>query len=123
GFDPGGIGKGLAADMVAQELMDCGARGACVNLGGDLRVEGEGPDAGRWIVAVEHPRGGDPVVVAALAAGAIATSTILKRAWTVTARTIPTRSIPTTASRSRVVPGTAFSRNAAHSVIRKKTAP
>ena len=55
GFDPGGIGKGLAADIVSAELLAAGARGACVNLGGDLRVTGEAPGGGTWTVAVEHP--------------------------------------------------------------------
>ena len=52
GFDPGGIGKGLAADVVVAETMASGAAGACVNLGGDLRVDGprshrRGLDGGR----------------------------------------------------------------------------
>ena len=43
GFDPGGIGKGLAADLVVAEVMAGGAEGVCVNLGGDLRVRGRSP--------------------------------------------------------------------------------
>jgi thiamine biosynthesis lipoprotein len=82
GFDPGGIGKGLAADFVVEELLDAGADGACVNLGGDLRAEGAGPD-GRGDVAVVLPGYERPVAVVALAAGAVATSTTAKRAWTV----------------------------------------
>ena len=53
-FDPGGIGKGLAADLVAEELMRAGAHGVCVNVGGDLRVEGESPDGGDWVVDLAH---------------------------------------------------------------------
>ena len=41
GFDAGGIGKGLAADLVARELMAAGAAGVCVNVGGDVRLMGE----------------------------------------------------------------------------------
>ena len=37
-IDPGGLGKGLAADLVTAELLAAGARGVLVNLGGDLRV-------------------------------------------------------------------------------------
>ena len=37
GFDPGGIGKGLAADIVVDELVAEGAAGMCINLGGDVR--------------------------------------------------------------------------------------
>src|SRR5260370_21488006 len=45
GFDPGGIGKGLAADLVVDELLASGASGACVHLGGDTRVAGTPPAA------------------------------------------------------------------------------
>jgi thiamine biosynthesis lipoprotein len=81
GFDPGGIGKGLAADIVVEELVAAGARGACVNLGGDLRVEGTAPGDGRWIVAVADPATDDEIATVALTAGAVATSTTAKRAW------------------------------------------
>ena len=47
GFDPGGIGKGLAADIVAGELVDAGATAALVNVGGDLRITGRA--AGRRV--------------------------------------------------------------------------
>jgi thiamine biosynthesis lipoprotein len=86
GFDPGGIGKGLAADMVVRELLEAGAEGACANLGGDVRVEGTGPDGERWLVAVAHPGATDPVAVVALAAGAVATSTTRLRTWVVSGR-------------------------------------
>lgn len=81
GFDPGGIGKGLAADVVTAELMAAGAHGACVNLGGDLRVAGESPGGGTWTVAVEHPGSPEPIARLGLAAGAVATSTTLRRRW------------------------------------------
>jgi FAD:protein FMN transferase len=81
GFDPGGIGKGLAADMVAAELLAAGARGVCVNLGGDLRVAGEGPDGGTWTVDVEHPGAAEPIARIGLGDGAVATSTTLRRRW------------------------------------------
>jgi thiamine biosynthesis lipoprotein len=83
GFDPGGIGKGLAADLVVEELVDAGAIGACVNLGGDLRATGEPPDGAAWTVALEHPWAPFPVARLGLVDGAIATSTTLGRRWTV----------------------------------------
>src|SRR4029078_51858 len=43
GFDPGGIGKGLAADIVVDEIRADGADGVCVNPGGDVRVDGPSP--------------------------------------------------------------------------------
>jgi thiamine biosynthesis lipoprotein len=83
GFDPGGIGKGLAADLVSLELIEGGAHGACVNLGGDVRVRGVGPDGGPWTIAVEHPACDQPLALLGLHDGAVATSTTLKRRWTI----------------------------------------
>jgi FAD:protein FMN transferase len=79
GFDAGGIGKGLAADIVVGELLATGASGACVNLGGDLRAEGAGP----WAVDVADPFDETGPALARLAfdAGAVATSSCLKRGW------------------------------------------
>lgn len=83
GFDPGGIGKGLAADLVANEVMAAGAEGVCVNLGGDLRLRGFGPTGASWTVAIEHSRRDRPVALVGLADGAVATSTTLRRCWLV----------------------------------------
>lgn len=79
GFDPGGIGKGLAADLVVEELLAAGAEGACVNLGGDLRAQGAGP----WVVDVADPFDGTrpPLLSLALDAGGVATSSRVRRAW------------------------------------------
>jgi thiamine biosynthesis lipoprotein len=81
GFDPGGIGKGLAADMVCAEMLAAGADGVCINLGGDVRVCGMGPGEKGWTVAVEHPWSVEPLVLLGVADGAIATSTTLRRRW------------------------------------------
>ena len=86
GFDPGGIGKGLAADIVAGELVDAGATGVCINLGGDLRVRGAAPDGGPWTIAIEHPWMAQPLALLGVRDGAVATSTTLKRAWEVEGR-------------------------------------
>ena len=52
-LDLGGIGKGRAADLLALELLDRGATGVLVDLGGDLRVAGEAPEvAPRAVVSV-----------------------------------------------------------------------
>lgn len=80
-FDPGGIGKGLAADLVAAELADQ-ADGILVNIGGDLRLCGTGPDPAGWIISIE-----DPFVpmrelaCLALPEGAVATSSCMQRRW------------------------------------------
>ncbi|MBV8950122.1 MAG: FAD:protein FMN transferase [Actinobacteria bacterium] len=81
-LDLGGIGKGFAADLVAMELRAAGAAGACVNLGGDLRVSGEPPDgAPAWVVAVDDPAGAGKLGNLVLAEGGVATSTRVRRAW------------------------------------------
>ena len=90
GFDPGGIGKGYAADIVSEELISAGADGVCVNIGGDMRVRGCAPGGGPWTVDVLDPLDDDvdgsivPVVATiALADGAVATSSRTRRAWKV----------------------------------------
>src|SRR3954447_5494427 len=82
GFDPGGIGKGFAADLVATDVMAAGADGVCVNIGGDLRVVGAAPDGGVWTVEVEDPFGGASLGVIRMHDGGIATSSRMRRAWT-----------------------------------------
>jgi thiamine biosynthesis lipoprotein len=82
GLDPGGIGKGLAADMVVTELLARGTRGALVSVGGDLAAGGTPPAAAGWHVTVEDPL--DPaqsLVTLALGGGGVATSSILSRTW------------------------------------------
>lgn len=77
-FDPGGIGKGLAADLVAATMLRDGARGALVNVGGDVRVAGQPPEDG-WRIRADL--GGPPAVEIALRGGAVATSSVLRRRW------------------------------------------
>ena len=81
-IDLGGIGKGLAADLVAEGIVDRGARCACVSLGGDVRAAGLPPDGQPWLVPVEDPF--DELAVARevpLTDGAVVTSTRLLRSW------------------------------------------
>ena len=90
GIDPGAIGKGLAADIIVDELMGVGADGVLVNLGGDIVFAGTPGNDPAWILAIEdervaidHP---DRVIRhlefdPGIARGAVATSTTLKRVW------------------------------------------
>lgn len=88
GLDPGAIGKGLAADIVAEDLLAAGARGVLVNLGGDVSLAGEPADGEPWSIGIEdervpadHPeRVMETISVRGPRAG-IATSTTLKRRW------------------------------------------
>jgi thiamine biosynthesis lipoprotein len=88
GLDPGAIGKGLAADIVAEELVDAGAQGVLVNLGGDISLAGEPAHGEPWSIGIEDER--QPVdhperVMQTLAVNGgrtgVATSTTLKRRW------------------------------------------
>ena len=78
-IDPGGIGKGLAADLVVAELIDAGARGALVEIGGDLAVAGASPVGGVWTIAVDTGTGADSTIE--LRSGGVATSTTRRRTW------------------------------------------
>jgi thiamine biosynthesis lipoprotein len=81
-LDLGGIGKGLAADLVAEGLVDRGARSALVGIGGDLRACGDAPSPDGWPVPVEHPADEHAVAfVHPLRAGGLVTSTTRIRTW------------------------------------------
>ncbi len=85
-LDLGGIGKGLAADLCVGELLAAGAAGACVNVGGDVRVAGVPPHDDAWLVAIDlDPTAVDDAyrsVSVRIADGGIATSSRLGRRWT-----------------------------------------
>ncbi|HEY3672066.1 MAG TPA: FAD:protein FMN transferase [Acidimicrobiia bacterium] len=90
-LDLGGIGKGAAADEVSAELLDAGVAGVTgvlVNLGGDLRARGDAPRPHGWVVDVDDPLATGRTGLLALAEGAIATSTKLRRTWTRGDRTL-----------------------------------
>lgn len=86
-LDPGALGKGLAADLVAGELMMAGADGVLVDLGGDLRVIGDAPDGGAWRIEIEHPTDPtDTIAVVETVDGGVATSSRGKRRWRLAGR-------------------------------------
>jgi thiamine biosynthesis lipoprotein len=83
-LDAGGIGKGLAADIVSEWLIHQGAAGALVSVGGDLRVRGRGPGSdAAWCIGVGdvHDIHHD-VTSLVLSAGGVATSSVSVRRWT-----------------------------------------
>lgn len=75
-LDPGGIGKGLAADIVATDLVDLGASGAFVSVGGDIRCIGTGDIDGRWVIDIESPFDRTPMCSIEFTQGAVATSSL-----------------------------------------------
>jgi thiamine biosynthesis lipoprotein len=69
-LDLGGVGKGWLADRLAERFDD-----ACVNLGGDLRAIGPGPDGEGWAVGLCDSR------VVRIRDGGAATSGTRARRW------------------------------------------
>ena len=72
-LDLGGSGKGHIADLVSAHFTDL-ARWV-VDCGGDIRV------GGTRTVEIEHPLPGRPRTPLRVSDGAVATSTIVRRAW------------------------------------------
>src|SRR5262249_47179486 len=82
-IDLGGIGKGFAADLIADELVRGGAGGALVSIGGDMAVRGHGPVGGLWEVGVEDPLDAPQLIGRVhIVRGGVATSGTTVRRWT-----------------------------------------
>jgi thiamine biosynthesis lipoprotein len=80
--DAGGIGKGLAADMVAGLLIANGAGGVMVDVGGDVRVMGDGPFDGQWRISVDAAFEPEEAAMGVLVTrGALGSSGTLRRSW------------------------------------------
>ena len=94
--DLGGIGKGLALRWAAAALdrwlvtAPWPALGYLVDAGGDIVASGTPGGTAPWLVAIEDPAGGtEPIaVVAVLARGGIATSSIRRLRWEHDGRTV-----------------------------------
>jgi thiamine biosynthesis lipoprotein len=81
-FDPGGIGKGLAGDMVAAALLEAGAESVQIELGGDVRVAGPAWAGGSWrVVLDDNDHGAANPATITLREGGVATSSVIRRRW------------------------------------------
>lgn len=79
--DLGGIAKGWIVEKAAALLSEYAAVCA-VSAGGDICFDGEPSDGSRWRVEIEDPRKDDETIaVLHVGSGAVATSSISKRAW------------------------------------------
>jgi thiamine biosynthesis lipoprotein len=76
-IDSGGLGKGLAADLVARTLA--GHATFAVDCAGDVRIGGSAGIARRVLVA--DPGGDRPLHELSISDGAVATSGITRRSW------------------------------------------
>lgn len=74
-LDAGGIGKGLAADLMSDYAMQLGAMGVAVFAGGDVAVKGMAQDAAGWKVNISDPNEVENFIdTIALSRGGLATS-------------------------------------------------
>jgi FAD:protein FMN transferase len=78
-FDTGGVGKGLAADLLAGRLARYGRY--AIDCGGDVRVGGLEPAGQPIEVEIRHPSTGDTADTLRVAIGAVATSGLDARLW------------------------------------------
>ena len=78
-LDSGGVGKGLAADLVAFRL--CGYSRYVVDCGGDLAVGGVEALVRPYEIEVEHPLSGESVHTLRVSSGGVATSGLNVRVW------------------------------------------
>ncbi len=78
-FDSGGIGKGLAADLIARRLA--GYQRFVVDCGGDIRVGGNDALLHPYEIGVEHPLSGERTHAIGLGFGGIGTSGLNVRIW------------------------------------------
>ena len=82
-LDLGATGKALAADRAAIAAAATVGCGVLVNLGGDIRAAGPSPSDG-WAIGIadDHRATADETVqTVAIREGAIATSSVVTRAW------------------------------------------
>ncbi len=78
-IDTGGVGKGLAADLISKHLR--GYPRFIVDCGGDIRIGGPDAHTVPYEVLVQHPQTGQLPYVLRLRSGAVATSAINVRIW------------------------------------------
>ncbi len=78
-LDTGGIGKGLAADLIAGRLG--GYARFVVDCGGDIRIGGTAALLDPYDVFVEHPLSGERAYALKLGPGGVATSGLNVRIW------------------------------------------
>jgi len=78
-IDVGGIAKGYSLDLAGAALVEAGASGGLIDVGGDVLAVGRSANGGTWRVGIQHPF--QPGLIAKLAVvdRAVATSGIQQR--------------------------------------------
>jgi len=80
-IDLGGIAKGYIAGKIADFLIEGGAKGAVIDLGGDVAIAGEKPDGKPWRLGVRQPYSDRGELMGVIEAGeaSVVTSGIYER--------------------------------------------
>ena len=77
GIDAGGIGKGLAADLIATRAMAMGAMGVAAFAGGVVAVKGLPTEGEGWEISISDPRDSSVFIdQIRLSKGGVATSSV-----------------------------------------------
>lgn len=86
-LDLGGVAKGLAVDLITEQLVDAGYPNTFVEWGGEIRATGQHPEGRPWQVFISQKGSPDPAQAldhVALQDTAIATSGNYYQRWSVT---------------------------------------
>lgn len=79
-FDPSGLVKGWAIHRVAEQLRQAGFADTYVEAGGDIQLNGHGPDGRPWQIGIRHPwQTGQMVKILRLTNRGVATSGTYER--------------------------------------------
>lgn len=54
-IDPNGIAQGYTVDRIAERLSQAGITDFLIELGGEIRLQGNNPDGKPWTVGIERP--------------------------------------------------------------------
>jgi len=83
-FDLGGIAKGLAVDLAADQLLEAGIRDGLIDLGGNLFCLGGATDRNDWRVGIRNPHNRDELFASVTISNeAVATSGSYERFVTI----------------------------------------
>jgi thiamine biosynthesis lipoprotein len=77
-LDAGGIGKGLAADLILRFALEHGAQAACINLGGDMAIN-TGDSIGWDVESLSPINTGVVLDTVRISVGGVATSSLFAR--------------------------------------------
>jgi thiamine biosynthesis lipoprotein len=88
-IDFGGIAQGFAADRVADILRKHNVQTALINIGGEIVVIGDSPDARPWRIGIRNPRGEGLVETVELEEFALSTSGDYEKFFTIANKRYP----------------------------------